>query len=216
MKKTEGNLILLNVIFAISIVIANVVGCKVFNTGFYIGKIELATSGAFITYGFSFLCTDIISQIWGKGEAQRAVWRGFYGQLLALAFIVLTQYLPTKNEAMQNAYETLLGQTPFFVLGSLVAYLISQTWDVHIFHKIREKFENKTSKKWIWNNVSTITSQAFDTLIYCTISFGFGLKMFWWEYGWNIFIGLLVGQYLLKVCVALLDTPLFYIFTREK
>ena len=56
MKKTNENLILLNIIFVISIVIANVVGCKIFNTGIYIGKYELAMSGGALWYRWPALC----------------------------------------------------------------------------------------------------------------------------------------------------------------
>ena len=122
MKKTNENLLLIHVIFVISIVVANIVGCKVINTGLTLFGIPLALSGGAITYAFTFLCTDIIGELWGKLEAQRAVRYGFVGQLFAIALIVLTQYTPTDDAAMQQAYETLLGQSPMFVLGSLCAY----------------------------------------------------------------------------------------------
>mgnify|MGYP002524180577 CR=1 FL=1 len=216
MKKTNSNLIMLNIIFVVSIVIANVVGCKIIDTGLSLGGIRLALSGGAITYAFTFLCTDIIGEIWGKVEAKKAVWRGFIGQLFALALIILTQYTPTNNAAMQAAYETLLGQTPFFVAGSLCAYLASQSWDVWVFHKIRERMDAKHSMRWVWNNVSTATSQIFDTAIYALISFGFGLGMLWSKEGLVTLVGLFIGQYLLKLCLAILDTPFFYFFTRKR
>lgn len=216
MKKTTGNLIMLNIVFVISIVIANVVGCKIINTGLYLGSLELAMSGGAITYAFTFLCTDIIGELWGKKEANDAVLRGFVGQLFALALIIATQYTPSNNLEMQQAYDTLLGQTPYFVAGSLCAYLASQSWDVFIFHKIRDYFKGQHNLRWIWNNASTITSQIFDTAIYCIISFGLGLKMFWMDNGLTILAGLFAGQYLLKVCLALLDTPFFYLLTRKE
>lgn len=216
MKKTNSNLIMLNIIFVVSIVIANVVGCKIINTGLYLGGLELAMSGGAITYAFTFLCTDVIGEIWGKKQANATVLRGFVGQLFALALIVLTQYTPTANANMQAAYETLLGQTPFFVAGSLCAYLASQTWDVYIFHKIRDRFNGQHNMRWLWNNASTTTSQIFDTAIYCIISFGFGLKMFWMDGGLGVLLGLFAGQYLLKVGLAIIDTPFFYFFTRKQ
>ena len=153
MKKTDGNLVMLNIIFVVSIIIANVVGCKIINTGLYIGGIELAMSGGAITYAFTFLCTDVIGELWGKKEANAAVMRGFVAQLFALFLIIATQHTPTNSETMQQAYETLLGQTPYFVAGSLCAYLASQTWDVFIFHKVRDFLNGKSSLRWIWNNI---------------------------------------------------------------
>lgn len=66
MKANKSNLILLNMIFVVSIVIANVVGCKVIDTGISLFGIPLALSGGAITYAFTFLCTDIIGEMYGK------------------------------------------------------------------------------------------------------------------------------------------------------
>lgn len=215
MKKTNENLLLIHVIFVISIVVANIVGCKVINTGITLFGLPLALSGGAITYAFTFLCTDIIGEVWGKLEAQRAVRYGFIGQLFAIALIVATQYTPTDDAAMQHAYETLLGQSPMFVLGSLCAYSCSQTWDVWIFHKIRNHFDAKPSLRWIWNNLSTGTSQIIDTVIYAVVAFGIGMGWLFQQGGVSMLLSIIVGQYLLKLCLAILDTPFFYYFTRR-
>lgn len=216
MKKTESNLTMLNIIFVISIVIANVVGCKVIDTGLDLFGLRLALSGGAITYAFTFLCTDIIGEIWGKKEAKAAVIRGFYGQIFAIALIFLTGLTPTADAEMQAAYMKLLGQAPMFTLGSLCAYFASQSWDVYIFHKIRDHFNAKHNLRWIWNNLSTGTSQIIDTFIYASISFGLGLGWYFQDGGFEMLLSIMLGQYLLKLCLAILDTPFFYYFTRER
>ena len=130
MKKTNENLVILITLFAISIVIANVTGARTITTGLHIGPIELALSGGAITYAVTFLCTDIIGEIWGKATAQRVVKYGFIGQIFATACIMLTGVFPATDAVMDNAYQTLLGQNWIFVIGSLSAYLVSQSWDV--------------------------------------------------------------------------------------
>lgn len=215
MKTSTSNLILLNMIFVVSIVVANIVGCKVIDTGLSLFGLPLSLGGGAITYAFTFLCTDIIGELWGKNEANAAVKRGFIVQIFAIILIILTQYTPTNNAEMQMAYETLLGQSPMFVLGSLCAYMCSQSWDVYIFHKVRNHFGGKASRRWIWNNVSTATSQIIDTIIYAVIAFGLGCKWFF-SPGWQIpLLSIILGQYLLKLCLAILDTPFFYLFTRR-
>lgn len=216
MKKTESNLTMLNIIFVISIVIANVVGCKVIDTGLDLFGLRLALSGGAITYAFTFLCTDIIGEIWGKKEAKAAVIRGFFGQIFAIALIFLTGLTPTADTEMQAAYMKLLGQAPMFTLGSLCAYFASQSWDVYIFHKIRDRFNAKHNLRWIWNNLSTGTSQIIDTFIYASISFGIGLGWYFQDGGFEMLLSIMLGQYLLKLCLAILDTPFFYYFTRER
>lgn len=215
MKANQTNLILLNIIFVISIVIANVVGCKVIDTGINLFGLKLALSGGAITYAFTFLCTDIIGEVYGKKEAQSAVWKGFVGQIFAITLIVLTQYTPTQDQEMQRAYVKLLGQSPMFTLGSLCAYWCSQTWDVFVFHKIRNHFNAKSNLRWIWNNASTATSQIIDTVIYASVSFGLGMGWFFQPGGFKMLLEIIIGQYLLKLCLAILDTPFFYFFTKK-
>lgn len=112
-----------------------------------------------------------------------------------------------------------LGQNWIFVIGSLSAYLVSQSWDVAVFHAIRDRYIAKHGStkggRWLWNNGSTITSQIWDTVIYAVISFGFGLGWVHTHEGRMQLIGIIIGQYLLKACLALLDTPFFYFFTRN-
>lgn len=216
MKKTNSNLITLNVVFVVCLIVANVVTAKVIDTGLSISGTPILIPGAALTYAMTFLCTDIIGEIWGKEEANKAVWRGFFAQMIALLLILLTQFLPPFNEEMQRSYEMLLGQTPMFVLGSLVAYLCSQKWDVWIFHKVRDMFCADPEFRWIWNNLSTLTSQVIDTAIYISIAFGLGLGWFFQDGGIKLTLCMILGQYLLKAGLAVLDTPFFYIFTRKK
>lgn len=127
--------------------------------------------------------------------------------------------VPAQDAVMDNAYQTLLGQNWIFVIGSLSAYLVSQSWDVAVFHAIRDRYIAKHGStkggRWLWNNGSTITSQIWDTVIYAVISFGFGLGWVHTHEGRMQLIGIIIGQYLLKACLALLDTPFFYFFTRN-
>ena len=216
MKKTNKNLILLSMIFAVSLIISNVVTAKTIQTGIPLfGGATITIPGAAVCYAITFLMTDVIGEIWGKKEANQTVILGFLCQVLATILIIFTQFLPAVDPEMQNAYNMLLGQNWIFVIGSLVAYLISQSWDVWVFHKIRDKYINKhgTTKggRWLWNNASTMTSQILDTIIFIVIAFGIG---FGWI--WNNPIALLnmcVGQYLIKFILALIDTPFFYLLT---
>lgn len=210
MKKTNANLITINAVFIMCLVVANVVTAKVVDTGISLFGTPVLIPGAVLTYAITFLCTDVIGEIWGKAEANKAVLRGFGVQSLALGLIVATQYFPAIDPDMQNSYEMLLGQTPVFVIGSMVAYLCSQSWDVWVFHKIRDKFNGEPSKRWIWNNLSTMTSQIIDTAIFITIAFGLGFG-----FSLDIVLGMIVGQYSVKFVLAALDTPFFYLLTRK-
>ena len=99
------------------------------------------------------------------------------------------------------------------------AYIASQTWDVFFFHKIRDKYIAKhgtrNGGRWLWNNCSTLTSQIIDTVLFIGISFGIGFGWFFQKEMHPTLAAMMVGQYLFKALLALLDTPFFYFFTRK-
>lgn len=217
MKKTTNNLVLLSMVFGISLVIANVVTSKLINTHIPLFGGNIVLPGAAVCYAITYLCTDVIGEIWGAKEANMCVKFGFIGQILATTLIVFTQKLPALDPTMQSSYDMLLGQNWIFVVGSLVAYYLSQSWDVKVFHSIRQKYlkkHNNTKHRWIWNNLSTLSSQIIDTVVFIGISFGLGFGWFFDKNMWIPLTTMMVGQYLLKALLALLDTPIFYLLTR--
>lgn len=221
MKKTKSNLILLNAIFCSAIVLSNVISPRLINTFIPWFGGTIVVPGAFICYALgSFLITDIIGEIYGRQEANATVKRGFITQLIATVFILITQVLPSPefDSIHYEAYNTLLGMNWVFVTGSLISFLISQKIDVTLFHWIKDRNGNNHNKRWQQNNGSTIVSQFVDTLIYITIAFGLGvgyLRSGSPAYNPTVFWGMVVGQYLVKVVVALFDTIPFYILTRN-
>lgn len=219
MKKTQKNLLLINMVFITCLLIANVVTAKLWATGVTLFGVPVTLPGAALCYALTFLCTDVIGEIWGREQANISVRWGFVCQLFASGLILLTQYIPAADPSMQSAYEALLGQNWVFVIGSLVAYWVSQSWDVWFFHKIRDKYIAKHGStkggRWIWNNASTMTSQIWDTFIFIAISFGIGYGWFWNKEMWPTLGAMMIGQYVFKFIVSALDTPFFYLLTRK-
>lgn len=197
MEKTNKNLLILNGIFITSLLIANVVSAKIVTLG------GLVIPAAIVAYPLTFLMTDVIGEIWGKEQANETVKLGFICQLISLILIGLAILLPVAPFADNQAeFKGIMAQSFRVVAASLVAYYCSQSWDVWVFHKIREK---GTGNKWLRNNLSTMTSQIIDTAIFITIAFIGSVPNIW------VMIG---SQYLIKCIYALLDTLPFYWLTR--
>ena len=218
MKKTEKNLYLLYMLFGVALITANCIASKLFDTGIpFMGSTIVITSGV-ICYPITFLITDTIGEIWGRKEANFAVKYGFLCQIISTLLIVIARYLPGTDVAMQESYVTLLGQNWVFVVASLTAYLCSQSWDVMLFHKLRDAYIKKHGStkggKWIWNNVSTITSQFLDSAIYVLVAFGFGFGWLFDSAMRPAMFGMMIGQWLFKVLFAICDTPFFYLLTK--
>ena len=218
MKKTTANLMICAMVFAVALVIANVVTAKTVQTGIPLFGSTILVPSAVVCYCVTFLITDVVGEIWGKAEARTIVLGGFFCQVLALCLILLAQALPAADAGMQASFDMLLGQNAVFVVASMAGYLLSQSWDVFVFHKIRDRVfarGGSARSRWIWNNASSMTSQLIDTVVFIGIAFGIG-------FGWLFeptMIGqlgaMMVGQYLCKFALAALDTPIFYFLTRN-
>lgn len=206
MKKTETNLTILNCLFITSLLVANVVASKVVT--FW----GLVVPAAIVAYPLTFLMTDVIGEIWGKEEANKTVKIGIVCQLASLLMIGLAILLPVAPFADNQAeFKSILGSSFRVVFASLIGYICSQSWDVWIFHKIRDAYIKKHGStkggRWIWNNASTMTSQIIDTAIFITIAFVGTVP--------NIFT-MIASQYFIKLIYAALDTPFFYLLTNKK
>ena len=194
----QNKLTLLTAFFVTSVVTANVLAGKVVAFGDYV-----ILPAAVVTYAFTFLFTDIINELYGRKAAQRAVFFGFYAQLFAMVMIYVGMLLPALEQEMQNAYEMLLGQNFRFVVASMTAYFVAQSWDVWLFNKLKNKTNGK--HKWLRNNASTMSSQFIDTAIFITIGFWGSVPSLWI---------MILSQYCVKLVLAALDTPVFYLFTK--
>lgn len=197
MQKTDRNLLILNGLFITSLLIANVLSAKI--VSFW----GMVIPAAIVAYPLTFLMTDLIGEIWGKEQANKAVKLGFICQIASLIMIGLAILLPVAPFADNQAeFKSIMGQSFRVVAASLVAYYCSQSWDVWIFHKIRSM---STKHKWIRNNVSTMTSQMIDTAIFITIAFVGVVPNIW---------TMIISQYVIKVVYAALDTIPFYLLTK--
>lgn len=160
-----------------------------------------------IVYATSFLITDILSENYGKKEATKAVWIGFFSLISMTLLMNLALYfnpLPGDDFSVvtHEAISIIFKMMPRIALASLAAYLISQHHDVWAFQFWRKKF-SKESHLWIRNNFSTMVSQLIDSAIFVVIAF-YGV----FENG--VLIEIFVTTYILKWIVAVADTPFVY------
>ena len=189
----------------LGIVLGNLQGGKVSQLEFF-GYSFTVSMGA-ILYSGIYFATDVLNEKFGREEANRAVMLGFVANIaVMLTLLISVQFKPSQitGSALEvhNAISTLASYSPVFVIGSLIAYLVSQTFDVWIFHRIKVLTDGKYL--WLRNNVSTIISQALDTFLYTFV----------WVVGTELSFlaafGIALTKYVFKVIIALIDTIFIY------
>ena len=171
----------------------------------------LAMPGGTVAYAFTFLASDCMSELFGERFARRAVNVGFVMNFVLLAIILATIRWPAARGSIDPVlFERVLGFSANVVLGSLSAYIVSQNFDVFAFHRIREYTDGR--KLWLRNVASTGTSQLLDTVIFTVVAFALAPALFGIGEALplSILVTLMIGQYVAKILIAALDTPLVY------
>lgn len=157
-----------------------------------------------IMYGTIFLVTDAINELYGVKEAKKAVYLGFAVMLSTLVIMqIALLFEPTSWDEGHSALAYTFGLLPRIAVGSILAYIISQWVDVYLYDRIRQR----NLPLWLRNNGSTLLSQLIDTSIFVPIAF-IGL------YSSADVIEIAITTYLIKVLVAVADTPFLYIMKK--
>ena len=165
----------------------------------------LSTTAGNVLYASTFLVTDVLSEKYGRKDAQKAVFYSFSIMLLWLfGSQLILMFTPNANDYVNDSLNVVFGLVPRITIASLVGFLCSQNVDVFLYHFIWKKTGDNTSKLWIRNNGSTLISQAIDTVIFTFLAF-------WGTYPTNVFFSILITTYLFKAVVALIDTPFIYL-----
>ena len=157
-----------------------------------------------IVYASSFLVTDILSELYGKREAKKAVYLGLFS-LVAMTVLMNMALLfaPAPDDFSQASLKNIFSFMPRIAGASLVAYFISQSHDVWAFEFWKNRFPSP-GHLWLRNNASTMASQFIDSSM-------FTLLAFWGVFPTQALIEIFWTTYLLKWVVGVADTPFLYL-----
>lgn len=180
---------------ALAVIVANIQTVKLVNL------FGLETTLGNILYGSTFLVTDILSEKYGKKEARKTI---IYGMAIMI-FMTLLMYIsllfkPSPSDFVTDSLNTIFTLNVRVTLASIVAFLISQFIDTFLYQKLKERY----NKIYISNNVSTIVSQFFDCIIFNGLAFLGLVKI-------TTLFQIILSTFILKVIVALCDTPFMYL-----
>lgn len=179
-----------------------------------------------LPYPITFLCTDIVSECYGKQAANQLVTLGLIANLF-MALLIWLVGVPDFSLTMSTqGHDTAAMQRAFFqtmrymslaaISASMLAYLLAQYLDVMLFHLLKRLCSNK--HLWLRNNVSTIISQWVDTC--CVLSCSYWMTH---QLGWTLpapsqvqysLLSIIIGSYGYKCLAALIDTIPCYFFVR--
>ena len=167
-RRRDGVFLVLAGLFLGTLGMLNVLGLTRFLQLGVIGSWPVVVAVGALPYPITFLCTDLISELWGEQRANQVVWVGLLLNGWVVLILWLGGVLPAMPGTDDSTFRT-LQQLSFGAVGaSMVAYLTAQFVDVRLFHFWKQRTQGKAL--WLRNNGSTLVSQLVDTSAVVLIS----------------------------------------------
>jgi len=189
---------------ALAVIIGNIQVLKTVDFFYSPEPVALGT----ILFSSTYLCTDILSEHFGKDKAQKNVLISFVSFLfVTIVMLVTIGFNPSANDWAQDSLENIFTPMSRFFIASMIAYLVSQYFDVWIYSTIK----NLTMNRFLWlrNNLSTILSSLIDNTVFSILA---------WiilnpnpETFYNVIMIYILGTYILRIFIAFIDTPFMYL-----
>ncbi len=202
MFKTKKELvfIILAGIFITNALVAELIGGKLIYLGPFIMSVGI------LPWPIVFLATDLINEYYGRSGVKKLSL--ITASLIVYAFVILffAMGVPAAegiSVVTDEQFNGVFGQSMWIIVGSVVAFLVSQFIDVSIFWLLRDKTGGKMI--WLRSTGSTIISQLLDTFIVAAIGFLLPGKV-----DFATFINMALTGYMVKLIIAVVLTPAIY------
>jgi queuosine precursor transporter len=193
--------IILSGIFICNAVVAELIGGKLIQIGPFVMSMGI------VPWPIVFLTTDLINEYFGKKGVKKLSFITVGLIIYAFVILFIAINIPAAkgiSPVNDEQFYAVFGQSMWIIVGSIIAFLVSQLIDVWVF----QYFKNKTGDTMIWLRTtgSTIISQLFDSFIVLGIAFYLPGKI-----NFDTFITSALTGYTFKLVVAILLTPFIYL-----
>ncbi|MDD2921664.1 MAG: queuosine precursor transporter [Anaerolineales bacterium] len=196
-------------LFIAVLLVSNIASsAKIIDLGFSIFKIPMAFDAGTLLFPIGYVFGDILTEVYGYQRSRRVIWMGFFSLALAAVVFWIISVLPGEvtwqGYAGDAAYQSILGgmSTGGIVFGSLAGFWLGEFANSFTLAKMKIL----TNGRWLWSRTigSTLVGELVDTVMFVAVASAFGV------FPWSLFLTLTVANYLFKVTVEALMTPLTY------
>jgi len=194
-------LTLITVFFVTVLLISNIVSTKIVDLWWFV--FDAGT----LLFPLSYIFSDVLTEVYWYKETRKVIWMWFWSVILLSWIIMLVWMLPPASDrTFQTDYQNVLWLTPRIVLASLFAYFVWEFSNSYLMAKIKIKM--KWKMLWVRTISSTLVWEFFDTMIFVMIAF-------YWVFDNDLIIIIIISNYIFKVWVEVLFTPLTYFIVNK-
>ncbi|MFN8529639.1 MAG: queuosine precursor transporter [Anaerolineae bacterium] len=177
---------------------------KVIDLGLSVGPISFIFDAGTLVFPIAYIFGDILTEIYGYRRSRRVIWFGFLATALLGSFTWLAGVLPGESSwesyAGQSAYNAILGGVSGLVVASLCAYFVGEFTNSYVLARMKVRMQGR--HLWMRTIGSTLAGEGVDSIVFFVIACALGV------FPWALFWSLIVTNYIFKVGIEVLFTPL--------
>ena len=170
----------------------------------FLGSNSVVLPASIIIFPISYIVGDILTEVYGFRTARGVIWLGFGANFLVVIALWLAGIIPAAGFwEDQEAYDTILGQVPWILAGSFVAYLIGEFSNSTVLAYLKYKMQGRLL--FVRTIGSTVVGQGLDSFIFIYIAFGIG-----GDWGAQGLLSAALAQWITKIAYETVATPFTY------
>lgn len=183
-------------LYVTSLITANTVAVRVLDIG------PFTADAGTLTFPIAYIVGDILTEVYGYRVARRVIWLGFLCNLIAVGIFQMAVRLPSVDDpAFQEAFVMVFNATPRILMASMAAYLVGSFINAFVMARLKVLTEGR----WLWTRTigSTFAGQGLDTVVFVLVAF-------WGVFPAEIIWAMLYTNWIVKIGVEVLATPVTY------
>ena len=175
--KFSGAFVVVTALFVTVLLVSNIIAVKLIHVGTlpfqFLGSDLLFLPAGIVIFPVSYIIGDVLTEVYGFKLARGVIWLGFVCNAVGALFIWLGGLIPAEIFwADQEAYDAILGQARWVLLGSFAAYLVGEFSNSMVLARLKHATEGRYL--WLRTVSSTVVGQGFDSFVFIFIAFGIG------------------------------------------
>jgi uncharacterized integral membrane protein (TIGR00697 family) len=204
----SGIFVIVVALFVTVLITSNIIAVKLIHIATlpfqFLGDNLVFMPAGIIVFPVSYIIGDVLTEVYGFRTARGVIWLGFACNLLVALLLWLGGIIPPEVFWQgQDAYNVILGQVPWILLGSFSAYLVGEFSNSATLAFL--KFSTRGRFLWVRTISSTIIGQGFDSFVFIFIAFGVGGDLTVEQ-----LLRTVLFQWWAKIAYEVLATPLTY------
>jgi len=195
--------------FVAVLLISNIASsAKIVDWGVSISGLRLSFDAGTLLFPLSYIFGDILTEVYGYARSRRVIWTGFAASALMSVCLLAILHMPGDREWMTYAgdekFRAILGgvSSGGIIMASLLAYFFGEFSNSYVLAKMKVRMEGRAL--WMRTIGSTIVGEGVDTVIFIALASFFGV------FPWTLFWNLVAANYIFKVAIEVLFTPVTY------